>query len=332
MSLTTWGGAVFAAPILPPILNGATGSYTTVGGTTGGSSSNPTTVTPIIYSAITVSPKETVANPATESQPIGQNATRTFTITNASNIPDAYVVSALTAGSQKILSANFIGSGSPVPITLNSTVSSTIAPGGTIQVQVVIATTGMTVGTSVPVVLTAHTTVTGTQSGIQSDSGEQFIVPASPTSISGPGGPNTQVQKTVNLVTSVQSSAGAIVQFQIAAMNSGSATATNVKVSDVVPAGLTPIAGSETINGAPAGANAGMNGQTVTFSIAQLTAGSALTVAFTASVDASASLGNTYVNVATIAADGIPPQTTTPASVLDGSANIVFDGALGGSD
>ena len=331
-SLLTWGGVVFAAPTLPPILNSAAGSYTAVGGTTGGSSSNPTTVTPIIYSAITVSPKETVANPATESQPIGQNATRTFTITNSSNITDAYIVSSLTAGSQKIVSAQFIGSGAPTPLGVNGTVSPMVVPGGTIQVQVVIATTGMTVGSSVPVVLTARTTVAGTQNGIQSDSGKQFIIASSPTSISGPGGPNTQVQKTVNLVTSVQSNAGAIVQFEIAAMNSGAATATNVKVSDLVPAGLTPIAGSETINGSPAGSNASLSGQTVTFSIAQLTAGSALTVAFTASVDASASLGNTYVNVATIAADGIPPLTTTPASVLDGQANIVFDGALGGSD
>ncbi len=47
---------------------------------------------------------------------------------------------------------------------------------------------------------------------------------------------------------------------------------------------------------------------------------------FNAVVQNEQSLGATFVNVATIAADGITPITTTPASVLLGSTNVVFDG------
>jgi len=52
-------------------------------------------------------------------------------------------------------------------------------------------------------------------------------------------------------------------------------------------------------------------------------------VTFVATVESAPTIGTSFVNVATISADGLPMQSTTPASVFIGTANVVYDGLAG---
>ena len=288
--------------------------------------SNSVQTTVAQVGALVVTPKERAANPSSDSVPQGQNAVRTFTITNSSNITDAYRVTAASASGGKIVAIAFVNAGTMAPVTIGSTVSANVTAGSSLQVQVTVATAGIAIGQTVSIAITAQTTVTGTANGLQSDSGESWVVIAAGPTLNGPNGANSKVTKTVNHQMSVQSSGGATVTFDILAQNSGGSAATNVVVSDTVPQGLTPDPSTAQINGQSAGSAASISGQTISVKVGTLVPGASLDVAFGAAVQNEQTLGTTFVNTASIAADGIAPITTTPASVLLGSANVVFDG------
>ena len=312
------------------ITNSATATYQDAAHREYATSSNAVTATVAKLAAIVVSPKETAPIPASETAPVGQPTVRTFVVTNASNISDAYRITALTAATLAITSIAWIGPNGAIPTTIAGPISPQVAPGASIQVRVTIDTSGTAVGANVPVHLTAQTTVAGTVNGLQSDTGTEWIVGASPPKLVGPGGANTQVTKTVDRVTVVQSQPGATVTFSIDAMNSGGSAAQNVVISDTVPSGLGVDVSTATIDGQPAGAAATLQGQTITISVPTLAPGATLDVSFDASVPQNQTLGLTSVNVASISATGVSPMTTTPASVLAGAADIVFDGFEGG--
>ena len=294
-------------------------------------SSNQIVVTVASLSNIVVSPKQPAANPAADGVAVASTAVRTFVITNTSNIPDAYQIDKLTAGTLTVGKVAWIGASGLQPTSVNGAASPTVAPGSSISVQVAISTTGLNVGAAVPVQIDAHTTVTGTANGLASDNGEEWLVGTTGPSLSGPGGPNTQVSKTVNETALVQSQPGSVVAFDIVAKNTGGAPATNVVVTDPVPSGLTVDVASATVNGAPAGAQATLSGRTIAFTIPALAGGATVDVAFKASLPPGNTIGESFVNVATIGADGIASQPTTPAGVFAGSANVVFDGYQGGA-
>jgi uncharacterized repeat protein (TIGR01451 family) len=313
------------------IVNAASVTYRDAAGHSYSTISNDVVTSITKLSSLLVSPKEAAANASNDGVAIGPPAARTFTITNTSNIPDAYQLDQLSAGSQKISSVQWVASGGNIPTGIGGTVSPTVAPGASIALVATIATSGMQIGTTVPVTVEAHTTVSGTGTGIARDSGEQWLVGKSGPKLTGTGGPDTQVAKTVNQVAIVQSQPGNLVLFQITALNSGGVAATNIVLSDPVPQGLTAVLSSAQINGAPAGPNASLNGGVITFHVASLLPGATLAVSFQAELPAGATLGESFLNVASISADGIPPEQTTPANVFTGSANIVFDGFAGGS-
>jgi uncharacterized repeat protein (TIGR01451 family) len=102
-----------------------------------------------------------------------------------------------------------------------------------------------------------------------------------------------------------------------------------VVLTDVFPTGITPLASSVTINGSSAGFTATVAGQTLTVKLATLAPGIVQTLSVQAAVSTTVTPGQTFVNVATIAADGITPITTNPATVFNGASNIVYDGAIG---
>ncbi len=307
-------------------VNAASATYADAASRRYSTSSNIVVATIAQLSAIVVNPKELAANPAADSVPAGSPAVRTFTITNTSNIPDAYQLDQLTAGTLSITGAQWLTASGPVPTGINGSISPTIAPGASIAVQVTIATTGLAIGQAVSVVLDAHTTVTGTANGIVHDNGKQWIVAAAGPALTGPGGSNTQIAKSVNAVALVQSQPGNTVTFSIALMNSGGSAATNVVVTDPVPVGLTIVATSPQINGVAAGAQASINGQTIAFTIPTLAAGASLTVSFDATLPPGAVLGASFLNVASVSAQGLAAQQTSPATVLAGLANVVYDG------
>ena len=313
------------------IVNAVSATFSDAAGHAYQTSSNAVVATVASLSGIVVSPKEAAANPSADGAPVASKTVRTFVVTNTSNITDAYQIDKLSAGTLAITNVAWLTASGPKNTSVNGSVSPAVVPGSSVSVQVTISTAGLTVGASVPVNIEAHTTVTGTANGLMSDSGRQWIVGTTGPAIVGPGGPNTQVSKTVNRQQQVQSQPGTSVVFEIAAKNSGGAPATNVTVSDPVPAGLLVDLASATIDGAPAGSEATLSGQTITFTIPSLAGGASMDVSFKASLPPGSSLGESFVNLATISADGIPPQQTTPAAVFSGSANVVFDGYEGGS-
>ena len=311
------------------IVNTATATYADGASHVYTTTSNEVVASVAKLSALVVSPKETAPNPATESVAAGSAATRTFTITNTSNIPDRYQLDKLSAGSLSISSAAWIAAGASTPTSVNGALSPQVDPGASISVQVTIATTGLAVGANVPVQLEAHTTSSGTATGIATDAGTQFLIGATGASLTGKGGAGTPIGKTVNQVALVQSQPGNTVIFDIVVRNSGGSPAANVIVRDDVPVGLAIVPSSLQIDAQAAGANGTINGQTVTFTVASLAPSQTIDASFQAQLPSGAALGESYSNVASVSADNLSAQQTTPANVLAGQANVVFDGLAG---
>ncbi|MDQ2872114.1 MAG: isopeptide-forming domain-containing fimbrial protein [Candidatus Eremiobacteraeota bacterium] len=319
------GAAGAQAPAGTPIQNAASLSYRDQSGQQYSAQSNTVATVYARVGALVVSPKKQNADPAADAIAAGTNVTRTFTIANVSNIDDAYTIQAANAAPGRIVSIAFVTANGTVPVTLGATASPLVPAGGSIQVQVIASSTGLALGTAFPITISAQTTAAGTTNGLQSDDGKQWAVVAPGPQLTGAGGPNTQVTKTVNHSSSVQSNPQSTVMFDIQARNSGGAPASNLVVTDVVPTGLQADLASVAIDGVAAGAAASLAGQTLAIKIPALPAGALLDVTFNATVTGTSIAGATFTNVATIAADGIAPVATTPASVLVGTTNIVFD-------
>lgn len=290
--------------------------------------SNTVIATVAEIAAITVSPKEAKPDTGTETVPAGQPATRTFLVTNGSNIEDAYRVTALAAGSLTITSEKWVLADGSTKDASGGAISPAVAAGSSISLAVTVATSGLATGTQVPVDVTVQTTATGTVNGLQSDTGREWIVGGSAPSLTGPGG-NAQISKSVDKAAVVQSEPGATVTFDVVAVNSGGSPAQNVVVTDNVPPQLTIDLSTVKIDGQAAGSAASVQGQLLTVNVGTLAAGATLDVSFNAGVPPGQTLGASYVNVAGVSANGLPLQQTTPASVFLGLADMVFDGYAG---
>jgi uncharacterized repeat protein (TIGR01451 family) len=321
------GEPAFAGGTITPggtlITNTATATWQDSQGNVYQEASNEVTVAVQAVSALVVTPKEAAANPALDGYPVGQNVTRNFVITNASNITDAYKISSFTADRGTLVSLAFLTSGGNIPVTIGSTTSPAVAPAQSITVQAVVATAGIAVGNSFALHLTAQSSAPSAN-GPVTDSGEQWLVTGSGAQFSGPGGANTPISKTVNQQNIVQAQGGAIVTFDVVVKNDGGSAATNTVMTDTIPDGLTADLSTVKINGA-AVTNATLSGQLLTVPMGTLGVGETDDVSFNSTVVQADTLGTTFVNVAQISADGVSPISTTPASVLIGTADLVFD-------
>lgn len=291
--------------------------------------SNTVQVTTAEISALVVSPKNAAVNAQTDAFPASAQIVRVFTLTNSSNIGDAYTITAAGSSAGSIVSIAFVAAdGTTTPTSVNGAHSPLVQPGATISVAVTIATQGVALGTAIAVTLTARTTVTGTTNGLVSDSGEAWAMPVAAAQFAGPGGAQTSILKTVDSVRSEAVAPGAAVVYQIAFENYGAMPATNAVLSDAVPAGIVADPTSVTLNGHATAAQ--LNGQTLTVALGTIAAQAVETIAFRGTVGANQTLGASYVNVASVAADGMSAVTTTPASIIAGNADVVYDGYSGG--
>jgi len=330
-ALATHAGET-ASPAGTIVTNTATAQYAAgPSGTTYSVQSNTVQVAIAAVSAIVVGPKEKAVNPTADGYSVGAPITRTFTITNAGNAPDAYTLTALTSGGGAISSIAFVGSNGNVPATLNATISPTLQPGQSIAVLVGLTTTGVAIGTSFPIALTARSTNTSAANGLISDSGQVWALAQAAASLGGVGGPNTLVTKLVNSLRSTTATAGSTVTYSITFKNYGGSPASNVVLTDDVPAGITAVPATTTLNGTVIAAAASLSGQVLTAKLGTLAAGATDTVTFQATLLSGQVAGASFVNVASLAADGIASAQTSPASVLVGLANKVYDGYVGGS-
>ncbi len=311
------------------ITNVATATYGIGANVTLTTSSNVLSTSVSSVSALTVTPNETALNPATDGYGAGFTITRTFSITNISNIADAYTIASVTSGPAHVTSIAFAPASGPIPVTIATTHSPVIQPGQTIPVTVTLATTGIATGTSFVTSLVASTTAGGTVNGLQTATGTSYAIAQMPPVLSGPGGANTKISKAVNGNASAALMPGASVSYTVTFMNCGTAAATNVAISDPFPAGIVPNASTIRLNGATTGFTATVSGQTVTLAIGTVSAGATETVTIGGTVGASQPQGATYVNVATVSADGLQAQPSTPAGVITGASNVVYDGTIG---
>ena len=307
------------------ITNVATATFASSNGLAGSSTSNSVTTVVASIGSVVVSPKQTGSNPATDSVPAGTPAVRTFTISNTSNIPDAYTITAATASAGRIASIAYVTSNGNVAVTPGSTVSPVLAPGSSIQVVVTLATIGLAVGTQVAIGVTARTTVTTTANGLQTDSGQLWAVIAVGPKFDGPGGGST-IQKFVQDSISSASAPGSTVTYSIQFKNDGGSPATNAIMTDDIPTGIQAQPATVSINGVPSSAKATLSGQTLTVAIGNVAPAASINVTFDATVSAKTATGTTFVNIASVSADNIAAAATTPAVVLVGFSNIVFDG------
>jgi uncharacterized repeat protein (TIGR01451 family) len=312
------------------ISNTVTAQYSDPQGLHYGVQSNTVAVSIAAVSAIVVSPKETAVDPATEGFPAGSPIVRTFTIANAGNVADAYTIQSVSTGAGTIASVAFVTPSGLLPVTLGTTASPALQPGESVAVQVALTTVGAVVGTAFPVALAARSTNTAVANGLVADSGKEWAVAQPGASIAGPAGPATSIIKLVDQVRTHSAVPGETVTYSIVFKNYGGSPATNVVVVDDVPAGIVALPQTVAINGVSAAASATLAGQRLTVKVGTLGVGALDTLTFDATVQSGATAGATYVNVASLTADGIAAITTTPASVLVGLGDLVYDGYAGG--
>ena len=322
------GSAFAATPGSVVIANAVTATYGD-GTVVYAAQSNTVQVTTAQISALVVSPKNAAVNPQSDSYALNAQIVRTFTLTNSSNIPDAYTVTAAGTTAGSIVSLAFVApDGTATPTTVNGTRSPIVQPGTSVAVLVTLSTTGVAAGTAIALTLTARTTVTGTNNGLISDNGEQWALAVGAPQFGGPGGAQTNILKTVDTVRSEAVAPGNAILYQIAFKNYGQTPATNVALTDAIPAGILADPATVTVNGQAVSAR--LNGQTLTIPIGTVPPLGTTTVSVPARVVATQTIGSNYVNIAALSADGISTVTTTPASVIAGSTNVVFDGYSGG--
>src|SRR5215470_4259570 len=236
--------ALAATPAGTLIGNTASATYADSSGTSYTTASNTVVVQVQAVASLTVAPKEAAVNPALDTYAVGTPVTRRFTITNTSNVTDAYTVQSATTTACTITSINFVvpPAGPAIPVVVGSTVSPSVVPGATMYVDVTVSTTGVPVGASWSINIKVQTTTSGTANGLQSDTGQRWALAANAANIS-------VVKKLVNSEPSVQAAPNSSVTFSISFTNTGGLPANNVVVTDVVPAGLHPNLSSVLING-----------------------------------------------------------------------------------
>ena len=320
-------GVAASTPGGTTIANAVTVTYTD-GTRTFSSQSNTVASTVASVSALVVTPNTAAVNSATDAYAQNAPVTRTFTITNSSNIADAYSLTAVTTSGGAVTNVAFVTANGSTN-GANGIASPVVQPGTTIGVSVTIATSGVALGTSVAIAITARTTVAGTQTGLVSASGKQWAVSIGVPQIGGPTGASAAIVKTVDGLPSESNVPGASVTYQIAFQNWGQAAATNAKFTDAVPAGITADPNSVKLNGTavPATLVAG----TLIVPLGTIAPNVAMTLTFNATVGSGQTIGASYVNVASLAADTVASVGTTPASVFVGTSNVVFDGVRGAS-
>lgn len=332
------------------IVNSAIGDYQDRQGQTYGSASNTAGVSVNAVAADMVLPKQASADFTADAVTGGTVATKTFTITNDSNIRDAYVVSRLTVSAGSVVSVAFTPAGAaPIGATVGSTVSPAVAHGGSLAVTVAVSTAGVAIGTKIEVSLTAKTTASAVN-GPQSDTGTTWVYVARGPQIAGL--PNSgAAQKgasaslpVVDLVNGdpvATAAPGAALSFELPFTNVGDAPALDVVVNDQIPPQLHPIPGSVKLQatihgtgqGAPsvAGASVALDGNTVSATVPELDPGIDLSIVFQATLDASVPIGKTVYNPTSISAESLARISAVPAVVFVGAMDVVYDALAGAS-
>jgi uncharacterized repeat protein (TIGR01451 family)/fimbrial isopeptide formation D2 family protein len=242
------------------------------------------------------------SNPASASVSPGQTVTYTIVVKNGgtqaetnAHVSDTLVDATLVPGSVTIngaAAANAVITGGQAFGTIAIGASATITYSAVVNPN---AATGAQVTNSATV------------------GGDQPCTGASCTAASPPNTVIPPTLRATKLIDGQQSKAvlpGQTVTYSISVANTGASPAVNVAATDVVPAGLTVVAGTVTLNGATA-AGATINGQTLRVPISTIAAGTSALVAFEATVGTTM---GTVSNIVKVTALGLVRDVeSTPA-------------------
>src|SRR6202162_1656427 len=293
--------------------------------------SNEIVMTVAAVGALLVSPKETGCNAQTDVFASGMTFKRTFTVSNVSNVADAYSIASATTTGGKIATLAFVApDGTSVPANVGA-VSASVQPGSSIQVQVSISTSGVAVGTQISIGLSMRTTAAGTANGLQTDSAQQCGIAAAGAAFTQTGVVNA-ILKLVDGATVKQIHTATVVHYSIAFTNTGGMPAYNAGLSDNLPTGIQVDPSSVKLNGValPSGGVA-WSGSTLGVALGTIAPQTPQVVTFDAALTSVPALGTTLTNIASVAADDATPAKTTPAALFIGDANVIYDGDAGGA-
>jgi uncharacterized repeat protein (TIGR01451 family) len=321
-------GAGAATPGGTSVLNTVSATYSNGNGDTFATVSNTVTATVAAVTAVGVAPNENGCNAQTDGFAVGSNVSRTFAVSNNSNISDAYTIAASTTGGS-IASIGLTSNGATT--IANDGVTPVLAPGASAQVTVTIATPNVPAGTSVAITLKATSTVTKAANGQATSSASQCAIALGRVVIGGMAGPQSLVRKLVDNVPFESVTAAQTVKYSIEFINYGGLPAQNAVLSDVFPAGVTPGISSIQLNGVPQTTGVTLVGQTLTVALGSLAPAVAYKVTISAIVSPGVAIGSEAINNAFVSASNASTATSSPAVIIAGVANVVYDGYAGSS-
>jgi uncharacterized repeat protein (TIGR01451 family) len=332
------GTALAAGSAGTSLTNQAAASHDNPGGGSSTTRSNPVSLAIAAAAGIAVTPDDLVASGSVAPTP---GILRRFLVTNLGNQDDSFRVTALTITAPATVSGVFFDlNGDSVleaadpPVTVGATASPLLPPGGSLGVLVSYSASGLPSGTQVVLGLSAETLQPGSANGLALDVGTIRDQVGGGALFSDPANAGQPPLKTVNGVGRTNASRGSDVLFETAFANNGTAAAANAIFTDKLPSGLSFVAGSLQLDGAPLSdapdADAGeFSSGTVTVRIALVAPGESHIVRFRCRIDPALPSGVLLVNTAQIAADGVAAVGSSRAEVLVDPFGVLFQAGSG---
>lgn len=306
-----------------------------------------TTESPVVtvlvsgVNGVAVTPDETAPNGFVDAN---TRVTARFSICNTGNLGTSYVVSdaAVSAPSQiESVYLDLDDSGTvtagDTAVTLNVTATLSAAPSACIPALVVYQVGDAPAQSQSVTTLTAR--AADETAGRAEDTGTVRRTVRERPRFTNPTDPNLPPLKLVNGVEEVVASPSQVVTFDVAFRNSGETTALAVRVTDLLPEGLTYVPGSlrrtvgnqtASLTDARDGDDGEAVGQSVEVRFATLARDEVVSLSFGARVEPLPA-GSVLINRAVVRADNAPEATSSPARVIVSPQGKVFDGAAGQS-
>ncbi len=307
----------------------------------------------------------------TETAPQNEQITRLFTIVNAGNIPDSYIVTdaavtspaelidlyfdhdgsgTLTPADERITYGTQPGGGSktagkntsPISAANHSfrsssadhglSVSPTLQPGATFGVLAVVHTRSIDDEQDLTINLTARSTT----NPANEDDGTIINDVVRDIILTAPDDPNAPPLKLVEGQTRVTASVGQTLNYIITFRNRSEVAARQVLVTDELPAQLEYVAGTlrlsnQALTDADDRDQGHVSGQQLQVLIPQVAPGEVVTIAFRARVGIEARQSGGIVNMALMTGENFSPTTSSPAVVIVDPFGTVYAGRSGGS-